>query len=345
MAVDENRFLILSTIALIVLSLTLLTGCEQTQEEKVKKDLESNPKVSVFLEVFPEADFSSEYLSSAGKYRQEMREGCNETFEGVYRAVYSAEPTGIILYVSSKEKNVLCSLKMFNNNETVFVQGERSEVEEGTAFVIGRKRITYDEIRTSAKIINLTSGNRTRESVRREKNRKKIKDGVVEAGGEAVEESGELVGRGVAQLIDTKLVLQRAGDVFVSDEEVDRVVTSMLEAQGLSREEFDKRMEELNLSKAEYKAGVEESLKASKFLHQLTSDIVISSGEAERFYKANKELFNSSKPEEEARSFLKQMLSSQKIAFYMQKLRHETRMISYFNRSKLMSETRRGTEN
>ena len=100
------------------------------------------------------------------------------------------------------------------------------------------------------------------------------------------------------ELIDNEILMQRAEKLglLATDDEVDSKLNEI--KAGFSKEEFDKRMQERNITMDDFKRDLRRSITIEKVLNkEITSKINISDSDISNYYNAHKAEFNLIEPQ------------------------------------------------
>ena len=142
------------------------------------------------------------------------------------------------------------------------------------------------------------------------------------------------------KLIDQQLQKQKINDlgIAVSDEEVQKEIDKIIENNKQFEDEKslkDYLKKNQNMSLADLKTRMKESLKSQKLREEVTSDVTVTEEEINSYYEKNKKSFTDDegnvKPLEEVKSQIKTTLKSQKqnkaFSEWLEKAREEAEIV------------------
>ncbi len=145
-----------------------------------------------------------------------------------------------------------------------------------------------------------------------------------------------------SSIIPQKLLLQEAikSNVTVSNEEVQRAISELVELSGISREEFEEQLEELNLGWADVELTYWTRLTIGKFIDgAIFKGVNVTKTELQRAYDRDKEAFMEENISmEEATPYLRQELLSEKqsaaLLEYLETIRNNATIVILLDEAK-----------
>jgi len=242
--------------------LFLLAACSATVRPVVEKD----GRAVTFLSLFPESEYvEMEYAGPAvDTIKDVVRQECGPVTipDAFTRATYVHKVATLAAYVD-ENKTIFCVASKLNTDAFTITKGDPATVANGTLVTVNGEPIILDDVRFVASQLSPELRNTT------------------------------TVGSIINNLVDERLLRQKAKDIVVTDEVLKTAIEDSWRSAGFTDEAaFRQTLQKNNISYESFVTAATDQLKVQTLLRQQgITDVNVTADDARRFYLNNPNSF------------------------------------------------------